>query len=288
VTVLHPGVRQRLRIRVLDDSDRRALQALLDEDPIVNAVVSARIHAVGSLRVHRLGGTVIGVRDGDRLVGACFSGGNLLPIGGDAQTWAALARFVTERPRVCTSVVGRAEAVAVMWPVLSAHWGPARSVRAAQPLLFTEGVTQAAIDGAVRPATMAELERYIPAAAAMFAEELGISPHIAPGTEPFRARITELVRSGRAFVRYDHRGQVVFKAEIGAVSERTAQVQGVWVRPDLRQRGIGTAAMAAVLKHAAALAPSVSLYVNDYNVAGRRLYDRLGMRQLATLSTVLL
>jgi predicted GNAT family acetyltransferase len=31
----------------------------------------------------------------------------------------------------------------------------------------------------------------------------------------------------------------------------------------------------------------VSLYVNDYNVAARRLYDRLGMRQVGTLRTVL-
>ncbi len=264
------------------------MQALLEQDPIVNAVVAARLSAIGSLRLHRLGGTVVGARDGDRLIGACFSGGNLLPIGGDAQAWAALARFLTERPRVCTSIVGRAEAVAVMWPILGAQWGRARSVRAVQPLLVCDGATDVAVDEEVRPATMAELERYIPAAAAMFAEELGISPHVAPGTDPFRARITELVRSGRALARYDHRGQVIFKAEIGAVSERTAQVQGVWVRPDLRRRGIGTAAMAAVLRHAATLAPTVSLYVNDYNTAARRLYDRLGMRHLATLSTVLL
>jgi predicted GNAT family acetyltransferase len=62
----------------------------------------------------------------------------------------------------------------------------------------------------------------------------------------------------------------------------------VWVRPDLRGRGIATAALATVFAHALALAPSVSLCVNDFNVAARRLYARLGMRQHATLSTVLL
>ena len=67
----------------------------------------------------------------------------------------------------------------------------------------------------------------------------------------------------------------------------TAQIQGVWVRPDLRRRGLATTAMTAVLGYALELAPSVSLYVNDYNLAGRRLYDRLGMRQVSTLSTVL-
>ena len=99
--------------------------------------------------------------------------------------------------------------------------------------------------------------------------------------------MAELISAGRAFARFDARGQVEFKAEIGVLGSRTAQLQGVWVRPDLRRRGIGTAAMAAVLQLALERAPSASLYVNDYNTAGRRLYDRLGMRQIGTLRTVL-
>jgi uncharacterized protein len=288
VTVLHPGVRRRLRVRLLDDDDRPALGALLDADPIVNAVLSARIDAVDSLRPHRVGGLLIGAYESDVLVGACFSGGNLLPIGGDDSVWTSLARFVLQQRRICTSVVGRAEAIEVMWPLLSAGWGPARSVRPAQPLLLVDTPPSQPIDAQVQVAGLAELERYVPAAAAMFAEELGVSPHVAPGTPAFRARITELVSGGRAMARYDQRGQVIFKADIGAVSRFTAQVQGVWVRPDLRNRGIGTRAMAAVLSHAATLAPSVSLYVNDFNTPARRMYARLGMRQVATLATVLL
>jgi uncharacterized protein len=288
VTVLHPGVRRRTRVRLLDDGDRPALAMLIDADPIANAVISARIATVGTLRAHRLGGQLAGVYEGDELVAACFSGGNLLPIGGDEAAWTALARFVGQRPRICTSVVGPAAAVEVMWPLLSAVWGPARSVRDAQPLLLADRVPAGPIDPEVRPARSGELDRYVPAAAAMFASELGLSPHVAPGTAAFRARIGELINARRALARYDHRGQVVFKAEIGAVSSVTAQVQGVWVRPDLRQRGIGTGAMAAVLRHGLTLAPTVSLYVNDYNTPARRLYDRLGMRQVGTLSTVLL
>lgn len=273
---------------MLADGDRADVEALLDAAPIVNAVVSARLRAVGSLQPHRLGGTVFGVRASGELVGACFSGGNLLPIGGDPRSWDALAQLVARQRRVCTSIVGAAEAVAVMWPILARSWGPARSLRPAQPLLVLDRAPSVDADREVRPAQLAELDRYLPAAAAMFAEELGARPRVGSGADPFRDRITELIRSGRAWARYDARGQVIFKAEIGAVSAHTAQVQGVWVRPDLRRRGIGTAAMSAVLSHAAALAPTVSLYVNDYNTAARRMYARLGMRELTTLATVLL
>ena len=122
----------------------------------------------------------------------------------------------------------------------------------------------------------------------MFTEELGVSPHVAPGTKAFFARLHGLVAAGRALAVFDFRGQVVFKAEIGAVTAHTAQVQGVWVRPDLRGRGIGTAALATVFDHALQLAPTVSLYVNDFNAAALRVYERLGMRRCATLRTVLI
>jgi predicted GNAT family acetyltransferase len=140
----------------------------------------------------------------------------------------------------------------------------------------------------VRLARANQLERYLAAAATMFTEELGVSPHVSPGTAAFHARIRGLIAERRAFVSTDFRGQVVFKAEIGAVTRHTAQIQGVWVRPDLRGRGIGSAGLATVLAHALTLAPTASLYVNGFNVAARRMYARLGMRQHATLATVLL
>jgi predicted GNAT family acetyltransferase len=61
----------------------------------------------------------------------------------------------------------------------------------------------------------------------------------------------------------------------------------VWTRPDLRGRGIATAALGEVLRRGLHLAPTVSLYVNDFNVSGRRLYRRLGMREVGILTTIL-
>jgi uncharacterized protein len=288
VTALHSALRQRERVDVLDDCDLPELERLADRDPYVNAVVSARLRAAATLRPERLGGLVVGVRQGGELIAACYSGANLVPIAGDRPSWEALARFVMHRPRARTSIVGRADAVGVMWPLLARSWAPARSVRPDQPLLVLDRAVPMLGDPNVQQARPAELERYLPAAVAMFTEELGISPHVAPGTAAFRARVSDLLSAGRAFASYDFRGQVTFKAEIGAVSPHTCQIQGVWVRPDLRNRGLGTAGLATVMKHARQLAPTVSLYVNDYNGAARRMYARLGMRQVATLSTVLL
>jgi predicted GNAT family acetyltransferase len=65
-------------------------------------------------------------------------------------------------------------------------------------------------------------------------------------------------------------------------------VQGVWVAPAYRGRGIGTAGTAAVVEYArTSIAPVVSLYVNDYNLAARRAYERVGFREVGMFASVL-
>jgi len=83
-------------------------------------------------------------------------------------------------------------------------------------------------------------------------------------------------------------GAVVFKADIGALWEGIAQVQGVWVHPAWRGRGLGTAAMAGVVEQIrAGTASAVSLYVNDYNTSARRVYEKVGFRPAGTYATIL-
>lgn len=271
-------------VRPLGWGDLASLRAMIDADPFANAVLAARLDAMTVTSQPR---DLLGVGASGELCAACYTGGTLLPVGGDPPAWTALAEHLTGSPRACSSIVGAADAVAVLWPALAPSWGSARGIRACQPLLAVERPAALAPDPDVRPARRDELDRYLPAAAAMFDEELGLAPLRGPNARAYRTRIAELIAAGHAFVRTDARGEVVFKAELAAISQHTSQVQGVWVRPDCRGRGIGTAAMAAVIEHALRFAPSVSLYVNDYNLTARRLYARLGMRQVGTLATVL-
>jgi predicted GNAT family acetyltransferase len=275
--------------RVLMARDLASVRELVDQDRVLHCVLDARLCGAPDLDPVRLGGFLWGLADSDdaTLRAATFHGGNLIPLGTDLAALEILADQIARTPRGCSSIVGQASAVSVMWPVLARRWGPARAVRQAQPLLTTNRRSEVAGDPAVRLVHRPELRRFLPAAEAMFTEELGVSPIGHDSGAGYRARVTSLINSGRAFARFDERGRVEFKAEIGALTPETAQVQGVWVRPDLRSRGIGTAAMAAVIEHALALAPTVSLYVNDYNTAARRMYERLGMQQTDTLSTVL-
>jgi predicted GNAT family acetyltransferase len=271
--------------RLLAERDLPALRALLDRDPVANCFVTSRVEAAG-VDPWRLGAELWGYGE-PTLDAACFAGANLVPVGDAPPALAAFADRARRQGRRCSSIVGPARSVAALWDRLEPHWGPARDVRPDQPLLATSRPPAVPGDPAVRRVSPAELDVLMPACIAMFTEEVGTSPLGSDNGVAYRARVRDLVTAGRAFARIED-GEVLFKAELGAVSARACQIQGVWVHPSLRGQGLGTAGTAAVVAEALrTVAPVVSLYVNGYNVPARRAYERIGLCTVGTFGSVL-
>jgi predicted GNAT family acetyltransferase len=184
-------------------------------------------------------------------------------------------------------LVGESEAVLGLWSRLADHWGPAREVRTCQPLLATWTSPSVPPDPTVRLVRPHEVETLFPASVAMYTEEVGVSPLLDDGGRGYKRRIAELVKGKRAYARFVG-DRVVFKAELAIVTKRTTQVQGVWVDPEFRGRGLAAPAMATVVRDALRrVAPTVSLYVNDYNVPARHVYARCGFVSAGSFATVL-
>lgn len=217
----------------------------------------------------------------------CFSGANLIPLLGAPDDIQAFAERALRGPRLCSSIVGRAEYALPMWERLESAWGKPREVRAEQPLLVLDREPLVAPDPRVRQVRPEELDIYLPAAISMFIEEVGVDPRAGDGGTGYRRRVASLIATGRAWARFED-GRVVFKAEVGSQSSTVGQIQGVWVDPDRRGTGIGTAGTAAVAAAVARTGRIPSLYVNSFNVRARAAYARAGFRQVATFSTVLL
>ena len=137
------------------------------------------------------------------------------------------------------------------------------------------------------PADIDDIDALFPASVAMFTEELGISPLTPDGGAAYRRRVANLIRNGRTFVLVED-GDVLFKAEVGVVANGVAQIQGVWVDPSHRGQHLSEPAMAAVVIAAQQqFAPTVSLYVNDFNHAALATYRRVGFEQVGEFATVL-
>jgi predicted GNAT family acetyltransferase len=273
-------------LRLLVDRDRAETLALCDRDPVTNVFVSARIRSSG-LDPVSLGAQVWGYSEGGRLVSACYVGANMVPVEAVPAATAAFAERARLQGRRCSSIAGQAEAVRDLWSRLAPFWDRPREIRDSQPLLAISGNPLVEPDPLVRPVRRDEIGILLPASIAMFTEEVGVSPIGPDGGAVYRARVTELVVSGRSFARIDG-DTVVFKAEVGAVTPHACQVQGVWVPPALRNRGHAARGMAAVVLAARrTLAPVVSLYVNDFNAPARAAYERVGFTQVGEFMSVL-
>jgi predicted GNAT family acetyltransferase len=275
-----------LSVRVLDDRDRDEVLALLDSSPVSNVFVSSRVHAAG-LDPGRLGAQMWGYARDGRLVALCYAGANLIPIGGTSDAIRAFAERARTQGRRCSSIVGPVDAVTELWELLAPHWGRPRAVRAVQPVMATSSPPPVRPDPAVCRVRLEEFDIVYPACVAMFTEEVGVSPHSGDGGVLYRARVAELIRAGRSFARIED-GRVLFKAEVGAVTPYACQIQGVWVDPGLRGRGLSVPGMSAIVNESLkTIAPTVTLYVNDYNTRARAAYRHVGFSDVETFMSIL-
>jgi hypothetical protein len=273
-------------LRLLNDRDLDDVLDICDRDAVANVFVSSRVHAAG-VDPGRLGAQMWGYLESGRMTSLCYSGANLVPVQATPGAVAAFAERARLQGRRCSSIVGPAQTVQELWALLSPYWGRPREVRAVQPVMAISADPQVAPDPLVRKVRPDELGTLLPASVAMFTEEVGVSPVGPDGGAAYRARVAELIRGSRSFARIEN-GQVVFKAEIGAVTPQACQIQGVWVPPELRGRGHASRGMAAVVAEALrSVAPVVSLYVNDFNAPARAAYRRAGFAEVGTFMSVL-
>jgi len=259
---------------------------LIARDPIAHCFVESRVQ-VGGVDPWKLGGEVLGYFRDDQLVAAMYSGANLIPIETTPEARAAFADYLRPRMRRSSSMLGKAEEVLDLWRLLEPAWGNARAIRHAQPLMAISADSHIESDHEVRHIHLDEIDAYLPASIDMFTEEIGVSPVSGGNSAGYRARVSDLIRAGRAFGRVRD-GAVEFKAEVGSVSPTVCQVQGVWVARHLRGQGLSIPGMAAVVELAReAFTPTVSLYVNDFNTPARKSYLAVGFEQVGTFATVL-
>lgn len=271
--------------RLLTPADAPTVRRLLAADPVASVFVASRVDA-GVLNASSAG-VLWGwpARDPSALL---HIGANLAPV---AENLDAVPAFVEAagRRRTCQSIVGASWLALPLWEALGRRWGRSysvvREVRPRQPLMVIRAVPVVAADPRVRPITVAEFESYYAASVAMYTEEVGADPGTGANSS-YRNYCRWLVDLGRAFGIVED-GRVVFKADIGAASGGVAQIQGVWLDPRLRGRGASVPAMAAVVEHVQASWPTACLYVNDFNLAAVRCYERVGFTQVGELATVL-
>ena len=264
--------------------DAASVWRVFDDDPVGSCMVAARVADHG-IEPNSIGGELWTRRGAEESL--CFAGANLIPLRGGPADLHAFADEAMSAARRCSSLVGRADLVMPMWERLQSAWGPARDVRDRQPLMALNTHPNCELDTEVRQVRPEELDAYLVAAVDMFIGEVGVDPRLGDGGRGYRRRVASLIAAGRAWARFEQ-GQVVFKAEVGSQSPRVGQIQGVWVHPEWRGLGLGTAGTAMVAAVVVGVVRIARLYVNNFNTVARAAYAKVGFTEVGTFATVLL
>lgn len=275
-------------VRVLVHADTDALRALVARDRVANVFVDTLINQNNSAVPPFPGADMLGffVDDGVTLAAACWVGSNVVPIEATAAQAASFGQWIVAHWQPHASIFGPADATLAIMAELQTAGIKAQEIRTNQPLLTISGEPKVAPHPALAVSDSEQFSEILVAAAAMFEEEVGYSPFLG-GEANYRRRVAWLISNGYSLSHNDTLGEVIFKADLGAVTQYATQVQGVWMNPRYRGLGLSASYMAAVVTLAQRHAPVTSLYVNDYNTTARTLYERVGFEQVGTFATVL-
>ena len=277
------------------------LSRLTEADPAQHVFLASLFELTRSAQVSSPSGTLYGVFDGDEPVAAYWIGGSIISLGATPRTNALVADMLNSRGRFACSIIGDHR------PVIDLHrrlrWGPARSVRADQPFMVADRQPRVAPAAEVRVGDLEDVSEAYAAAVEMFTEEVGFSP-VENGSAGYLSKVRSNLASGSTLLYTAERGpdgeplprwpaqnsarQVVFKADIGIRSDTAVQIQGVWVHPAFRGRGLAAPGMVAVTGHVRrTVAPVVSLYVNAFNAPALRTYAAAGYSQRGRFATII-
>jgi uncharacterized protein len=251
-----------------------SLDQILDfcaEDPVERVFLedAARRH-VGRFRA---------VERGGRLSALCHLGANVVPSGAGCGAFAEAA--AAGRARM---LIGEEAAVSDLWDEARGRLPKPRADRPGQPVFVIEEPPEGG-STELRPATLADLDRLVPACAAAHELELGIDP-LVRDADAFRWRTQAQIEEGRSWLWADD-GTILFKAEASAWTPRAVQVQQVWVDPLVRGQGYGQRGMRDLCRSLLQRVPTVCLFVRRENEAAIRVYEAIGMRRTITYRSVL-
>lgn len=272
----------RFQVRPIGRNDESLALAALDRNPVRDVFIASRILHDGALTA--LGPSPLwGAFSDGELRGLLHVGPNLVPATDDPATCEALATAAGGLYPT-RMVVGERTTVELLWSLIGGSYPAPREVRRRQ-FVYSVDPDRLVRDphhgapGHARLAERSDEDRVLKLSAAMYTEEMGENP-MARDPDGYRRRVRMLIARGWTYV-YESGGRLQFKMDVGCASHHTAQIQGVYVPPDLRGRGVGTTAMAACCDLALDRHPNLSLYVNDFNTPAVALYERIGFRREA-------
>jgi GNAT superfamily N-acetyltransferase len=253
----------------LTNEDRNEVLSFLTERPIHTVCMVGFIRDNG-LESELNRGTFYGCRNSEgRLEGVALIGHTTLI---EVRTDRALKEFAPVA-QVCSNtfmIMGEQERIEQFWNHYADEGQEIRLI--CRELLFelrrpvqvpekVEGLRLAAID---------DLELIAPVHAAMSEAESGVNP-LTVDPVGFRQRCARRIERQRVWVVIEN-GMLVFKADVQADTPDVTYLEGIYVNPAMRSRGIGRACLSELTQKVLLHSKSVCVLVNENNPKAHAFY----------------
>ncbi len=270
-----------MRASRIDGRESEAL-AYLAQAPYDNVFISYLLLFDGGTRARR--NVTIALDDAGRIRGVAYFGRQVV-LACDPEAVEAIA-LASRDFRGERMIVGPQETIAAYWELVREWHAQPRLVRERQPVMAIDRahLQPYAGDTLVRRARLDEWTSVADNSAAMIAQELGYDPR--RSSPDFAANVRAMIERGLWWVG-ESLGRLCFFCNIGPWTAQTTQLQGIWTPPEMRRKGLATASLAAMCDRLLEGSPTLSLYVNDFNLPAIALYERIGFERVGTFTTLL-
>ena len=272
-------------IHPLGVGDEAETLAHLAARPLHTVVMAGFIRDNGLVSSHHRGVFYAARGDAGQLEGVALIGHHTLI---EARTEAALAAFarLIRADASAHLIMAEVETTKRLWSHYAGCGFAPRLI--CRVLLFEQRRPVEARESApgLRPATMDDLARIMPAHAAMALEDTGLDP-LEVDPEGFRLRCARRIQQNRVWVRTEGE-RLIFKADIIAETPEAVYLEGIYVNPEERGKGYGLRCLSHLTHHLLARTRSVTLLVNEHNLAARRLYFKAGYKLHSRYETIFL
>jgi len=269
-------------MRLTSAHEREAL-AFLAREPYANVFLTYLV--LFDLSTLTRNAIYVALDERDAITGVGYFARQVVFATDDEATVEAFARLSMSH-RGEKMIVAPRDAVVKYWSLVGRSHPRPRAIRDRQYVMMLDRSMLKPYEHTVfaRRARIEEWTAVADNSAAMIALELEYDPM---RTSPeFTSNVRTMIDRGLWWVG-ESLGRLCFFCNVGPWSPETAQLQGIWTPPELRGKGLATAALGAICDRLLELTPSLSLYVNDFNTKAIALYERVGFKTVSEFQTIL-
>ena len=138
----------------------------------------------------------------------------------------------------------------------------------------------------LRLATLADLENVMVVQDQMAFAESGINP-LEVDPEGFRTRYARRISNQRVWVWVENE-QLIFKADVISETPEAIYLEGIYVNPEHRCKGIGTRCMSQLCHALLTRTVSLCVFVNEQSQRARSFFEDLGFKLRGCYDTIFL